>query len=325
MQIKYFIQLIRPINLIITALAMYAVRWFIIIPILKTCIINDGYLAPYLNETEFLLLVLSVVLINAAGYVVNDFCDVETDTINKPEQLIVTQHISYKTTTIFYYTLNFIALIFASIISLKVHSIRLSSIHLASIGLLWMYAMYLKKLPLVGNLSVAILSATVLLIPIFYEPKVFYNQDETFKTSLSLILIIGLIIGTFAFITTLIREIIKDLQDKDGDQQTGCNTLPIYTSIKTTKIIIILLLSICSLLIAWIQYHLFINKAIYTLFNTWNLFCTILLQIPLLIVVAKLIQASNSKHYKILSITIKGIMMAGIISLFFVKLWFDKS
>jgi 4-hydroxybenzoate polyprenyltransferase len=325
MQIKYFIQLIRPINLAITALAMYAIRWFVIIPILKTCVTDNGYLAPYLNETEFLLLVLSVVLINAAGYVVNDFCDVETDRINKPDRLIVTQHISYKTTTVFYYALNLIALIFASIISIKVHAIRLSSIHLASIGLLWMYAMYLKKMPFLGNFSVAILSATVLLMPLFYEPIVFYNQDETFKVSLSLILTLGFIISAFAFITTLIRELIKDLQDVDGDQQTGCNTLPIYTSINTTKTITVICIGISILFIAWIQYHLFINRTTYHLFTTWNLYCSMLLQLPLFFTAIKLLQAKESKQYKVLSTGLKLIMAAGILSLLFVKLWFDHA
>ncbi|MFM2226150.1 MAG: hypothetical protein RJA07_2352 [Bacteroidota bacterium] len=321
---KYYFQLIRPINLLLTAFAMYAVRFFIIIPILKNCTTNEGYLAPYLNECWFVLLVLSVLLINAAGYVINDFCDIDTDAINKPEKLIISKKISFKAASIFYYVLNIAGIFLGMMLAYYVHALRLSSIHLAAVGLLWLYATQLKKMPIVGNLSVALLGAVVILMPVFFEPIVFYNDTIQFQTSTQLIFKISLIFSAFAFLMQLIRELIKDLQDVEGDEQTGCNTLPIWASIKTTKIICASIIIVSMIVLSWFQIHFFYHRNFYKLFNSWNLFNIILIQLPLLFVVIKIWKANAAKQYAVLSIVLKLVMLAGICSMLFIKLWFEN-
>ncbi len=310
--------------MLLTAFAMYCVRWFLIIPILKTCRTDEGYYAPYLNEGWFVLLVLSVLFINAAGYVINDYCDVETDLINKPEKVFITKSISYSQAATCYYCLNILGIILGIMVSLKINSLKFSSIHLAAVGLLWLYAMQLKKKPIVGNIAVVMLSALVMLLPIIYEPIVFYNAENNFQTQVQIILSVGLIFAAFAMLTQWIREMIKDLQDVEGDKLTGCNTLPIWLSIKSTKIFLSVLIAITLFSVGWFQFHFYVHRKFYPVFNLWNLFTIVLIQLPLLVVLVKLWQADKSQQYKVLSTIMKVVMFAGIFSMLFIQQWFQQ-
>jgi len=303
---------------------MYAVRLFIIIPVLKSCTIEDGYLSPYLNNFWFFLLVMSVVLINAGGYIINDCCDVETDKINKPKQVYVGHSISLQQATVLYYTITILGIIIGCVVSFKISNIKMATIHLASVGLLWLYATQLKKLPVIGNIAVAILSAVVLLLPVFYEPIIFYNPSPDFDIALHLIVVAAFTFACFAFATQLIREMIKDLEDLNGDKATGCNTLPIWTSIKTSKKIIALLILLTTVGIGWFQYYFYVHRSFYNLFQTWNLYTTILLQLPLLFVLLRLSKAETPQQLKVLSTTMKVIMLAGIVSMVFIQQWFQN-
>ena len=303
---------------------MYCVRWFLIIPILKTCKMDDGYLSPYLHEGWFMLLVLSVLFINAAGYVINDYCDVETDLINKPEKVFITKNMSYSQAATFYYCLNIVGIILGIVVSLKINSLKFSSIHLAAVGLLWLYAMQLKKKPIVGNIAVAILSALVMLLPIIYEPIVFYNAENNFQTQVQIILSAGVVFAAFALLTQWIREMIKDLQDMEGDKQTGCNALPIWLSIKSTKIFLSMLIAVTLFSVGWFQFHFYVHRKFYPVFNLWNLFTIVLIQLPLLVVIVKLWQAQKPEQYKVLSTILKVVMFAGTFSMLFIQQWFQQ-
>jgi 4-hydroxybenzoate polyprenyltransferase len=169
---------------------------------------------------------------------------------------------------------------------------------------------------------VALLSAVLILIPVFYEPIVFYNNTEVFNDSIKIILKCGLIYAAFAFLIQLIREIVKDLQDLEGDKITGCNTLPIATSVKITKIICSAIILITIVLIGWFQIHFYYQKDFYTLFNSWNLYTTILIQLPLLFILVRLYLSNTPNQYKIVSNILKIVMFTGILSMMFIKLWF---
>jgi 4-hydroxybenzoate polyprenyltransferase len=301
---------------------MIAIRFFIIIPVLKNCTVNGGYLSPFLNDFWFSILILSVLLINSAGYIINDICDIETDLINKPNKVYINNHLPLKKAAMFYYILNISGIVLGIILSLKVNAMRLSSIHLAAIGLLWVYAMYLKKLPFIGNLSVALLSSVLILMPIFFEPIIFYNNTEAFNDSIKIILKCSLIYASFAFLMQLVREIIKDLQDVEGDKITGCKTLPIATSVLFAKIICSFFIIATIIFIGWFQVHFYYQKEFYSVFNNWNFYSTILIQIPLLFILVKLFLSKTAKNYSVLSFITKGVMITGIISMVFIKLWF---
>ncbi len=319
-----YLKLIRPINLLLTAFAMYAVRWFIIIPLLKNCVIGEGHLSPYLNEFWFLILVVSVLCINAAGYIINDFCDVETDKINKPNKVYISQTISFSQASKFYYSINIIGIILGTLVAYQLRSLHLASLQIAAAGLLWLYAMQLKKRPIVGNIAVALLSAIALLMPIFFEPIVFYNSQPEFDVVVQIILLATLVFAAFAFLTQWIRELLKDLQDIEGDKATGCNTLPIWLSVNAAKFLITILIAVTMCCIAWFQFHFYRQRMFYSLFNTWNIYVSILLQLPLLFVLLSLWKAEKPQQYKVLSTVMKVVMLAGIVSMFFIQQWFQN-
>ena len=317
-------QLIRPINLLLTAFCMYCVRSFIIIPILKNCKVEDGYLAPYLNNPFFSLLVLSVVFINAAGYIINDYCDVETDKINKPEKLIITKNISFKQASITYYCLNIAGILLGVIVALTIHSVRLATIHLLSVGLLWLYATQFKRLPLIGNIVVSMLSALVIVMPLFFEPIIFSENYQEFILMKQVLLRSGLVFSVFAFLISMIREIIKDLQDVEGDKKTGCNTLPVMLSTKSVKLIVSFFIALTIATLLYFQYHFFVHRKFYLLFNYWNLYCILLIQLPLILVAIRIWKAEKAQQYKVLSGIIKFAMFSGIASMFFIQQWFEQ-
>ena len=319
-----YLRLIRPINLLLTALAMYCVRWFIIIPLLKNCVIDEGYLSPYLNEGWFLLLVLSVVCINSAGYIINDFCDVETDKLNKPDKVVITKSVSYSQASVYYYTLNIIGILLGALVAFKIRSFHLASVQVAAAGLLWLYAMQLKKRPVIGNVAIALLSAVAVLMPVFYEPIIFYNAQSDFDSVLQVILLSASVFAVFAFLTQWIREIIKDLQDLEGDKSTDCNTLPIWLSVKATKIVLAVLILITMACVGWFQFHFYSHRHFYKLFTIWNIYVSVLLQLPLLFVLLNLWKAEKPQQYNVLSTTIKVVMLAGMISMVFIQQWFQN-
>jgi 4-hydroxybenzoate polyprenyltransferase len=217
-----------------------------------------------------------------------------------------------------------VGIILGIVVSLKINSLKFSSIHLAAVGLLWLYAMQLKKKPIVGNIAVAILSALVMLLPIVYEPIVFYNSENNFHEQIQIILQAGLVFAAFALLTQWIREMIKDLQDVEGDELTGCNTLPIWLSIKSTKIILSILIATTLFSGAWFQFHFYVHRKFYPVFNLWNLFTIVLIQLPLLVVIVKLWKAEKPEQYKVLSTIMKVVMFAGIFSMLFIQQWFQQ-
>ena len=209
-------------------------------------------------------------------------------------------------------------------VAYQLRSLHLSSLQIAAAGLLWLYAMQLKKRPIVGNIAVALLSAIALLMPIFFEPIVFYNSQPEFDVVVQIILLATLIFAAFAFLTQWIRELLKDLQDIEGDKATRCNTLPIWLSVNAAKILIAILIFITISCIGWFQFHFYRQRMFYSLFNTWNIYVSILLQLPLLFVLLSLWKAEKPQQYKVLSITMKVVMLAGIVSMFFIQQWFQN-
>jgi 4-hydroxybenzoate polyprenyltransferase len=296
---------IRPINLIIMALLMWAMRFFLIKPILAIL-----FIYPYLNDFHFILLTLSVILIAAGGYIINDCCDAEIDEINKPSKNQIGVNLSYQSAQYYYYSFNILAFFIACYLSFKCNSLKLASIHLLAAGLLWLYANNLKRKLFVGNLAIASLSALVVLIPIFFEPIIFYNPEVDFAQALKYVLVIGLFMAMFAFIISLAREIVKDMEDLKGDTFYGCRNIPIVYGIHIAKWITIslLLLILIAMGMTIFYYHTLIYQ-----FYIFGVFALII-YIQFL-----LINLSNTTSNKIsfISTLLKLLMIIGFGSIIF--------
>ncbi len=237
----YFFRLIRPLNLLIIALTMYSTRVFLYV---YEQLFNSVILQRSGEELDFFLLVFSTVLIAAAGNIINDYFDVKADRINKPEKLIITKYIDRKLAILSHWVINFIAFSIAVYLSVRNNTFWYVFIHLLSINSLWFYSMYFKRKPLIGNIIIAGLTA---LVPILCGVH-FYVQNEfpigevtNFNDAFTYwIYQLGhghfiFILAFFAFSANFSREIIKDIEDTDGDKYLNAKTFPILYGAKKAK------------------------------------------------------------------------------------------
>jgi len=190
-----------------------------------------------LSLLSLLMLIMAVVLIAAAGNIINDIKDVEIDKINKPEKVIIGNQISKYEANVIYIAFNVMALFISAVIGAKLQFEGGFFVLPIMIGLLYIYSVYLKKMPLIGNLVVAILSASAITIPHWFE-----NISFAFEFQ-----IIPYLFFAFAFLISLVREIVKDMEDLDGDSQQKAKTLPIVIGMKASKWLVIFLMTLCLL------------------------------------------------------------------------------
>lgn len=269
-------RVIRPKNLAITAWLLVMAQWFIF---------NNNF--PEFS-LPFLSVAGSILLAAAGGYIINDYYDVKIDVINKPQEVIVGRKLSKKHALVYYFILNTFSLLLSVLGGWKVVLIVGTSLFL-----LWLYSNALKRLPFIGNFSVSLLAGfTIFTLAIF---------NELYSIEAFLFIV-------FAFGSTLVREILKDLEDRKGDAQHGCKTLPIVLGIASTKVIlagIILAYVLASGILAFlVNTHQFIYLSltvgplyIYSLFSLYR--------------------ADSKKHFKRLSTISKLIMVIGIFAMIF--------
>lgn len=304
-----YLRLIRFPNLIIVAFTQYLLEFLILIPAFSA-----AGLSPALDIPRFLLLVCSTMLIAAGGYVINDIEDVEIDRINKPEKQIVGRLISVKSAWVYYFILFFLGFVISLYLAIHINNLPLLSIYPAAWLLLYLYSKYFKKMPLIGNVTVAVFCALVAGIVLFAERHAFMelvNMGVHFKVTAVFIFYLF-----FAFISTLYREIIKDLEDHQGDAENGCRTLPIVLGIKTTKVITFTVGGIFALGFYFLLKHLYYFSGNAPLGFTLVLVGMVL---PLSASFYFLYNAQQKSDYKYLSRIAKFLMLSGILLLFLLK------
>lgn len=258
----HFLRLIRPINLFVIALIMYSLRFYFVN--------KTGEYGPFVslsNEFDYFLLVFSTVIIAAGGNIINDYFDVKADKINKPHKVIIGKYIKPRLAIVWHWILNFIAFSIAVYLSLKFDTFWYVFIHLLSINLLWIYSMRLKRKFLIGNIVVSLLTALVPILAGIFILNFIWSIPEGGKidvtnpipliTHKELDLIILLIFSAFAFFLNLVREIIKDVEDIEGDKLLRAKTIPMILGERKARIISLILL-IFVLISAMIGLYLFV-------------------------------------------------------------------
>lgn len=194
-------------------------------------------------------MVLSTVLIAAAGNIINDYFDVRADRINRPERVIVGKTIKRRWAILFHWVFNFIAFGMAVYLSYRFRTFWYLFIHLLSINLLWGYSMQLKRTLVVGNIVVALLTGLVpILVGIYYNQYIgdqlltsYYPFKFEIINEYPLYLSFGL--GCFAFLLNWTREIVKDIEDIKGDKHLKAKTIPIVFGVKKAKTISLFIFS----------------------------------------------------------------------------------
>lgn len=305
------------------ALTQYAMRYFIMEPLLPSA----GF-ALQLDNFHFALLVLSTVFIAAAGYIINDYFDTQTDWINKPERVVVGVAINRRVAMTLHTILNIIGVAIGVYLSIYIKLFSLSFLFLLTSGLLWFYSTSYKKQFLIGNLTVAFLTSMVPMLVILFELPLLNREYGAImlqhNTNFNYIFIWVTGFAVFAFLTTFIREIIKDAEDFEGDNAYGMKTLPIKLGMTVTKIIITVLIFICVTMLLYILIR-FIMFSSETIDYISLIYIVGLLVLPFFILATMVIMANKKIDFRRASYMIKIIMLIGIlysaVVFYIIKFW----
>ena len=234
-------RLIRLSNLLFIFFSMMGIAYFI----LK----NNSFQKVDFSIFDYSLLILSTVIIAAAGNMINDYFDIKADRINKPERVIVSKYLKKRWVILIHWILNIIAVLISIYLSFKYNSLLFVFIHLGSINLLWFYSVYLKRKVIIGNLIVAILASYIPLIAVWYfrianeSTYIFSSYDsESWSTNLDYSFIY--FISFCGFLQIFALEITKDIDDMIGDKVMNIITIPMKYGVQKAAWIAMILLQI---------------------------------------------------------------------------------
>lgn len=312
-KIGAFFKLVRWPNLLITALTMCLV-WHCIMSVPSTL--------------AFTLLVIAMVLIQGGGYVINDIFDMDIDAINKPDKRIVGKIFTERQAKLYYIALTIIGLGCGLAASIMANGKNFYTIFAALILLacfLYSYSSRYKKELVIGNLIVSLSVAFAVFLPWLFQVLSMLGDQEMLLENqewMHVTLHIVLIYTVFAFMMTLIREIVKDMEDMKGDGRSHCRTIPIVWGMNTALIIVIALSFLTCLGVSITSDYLYkefglsitsyMLKASYLLLlgfgiagNTYSLLNDK--------------SRKTEKNFHIQSIAMKIIMLIGVLSMFFIK------
>ncbi|MDQ3048559.1 MAG: geranylgeranylglycerol-phosphate geranylgeranyltransferase [Bacteroidota bacterium] len=299
-----FLKLIRVQNLLIIAFTQYMIRWCLILPIFRI----RGF-ELQLSSLHFFLIVLSTVMIAAAGYIINDYFDVRIDKVNKPERMVIDKGVKRRVAMGAHTVINILAIGISLFVAWRIGSWKLSIIHFICASGLWFYSTTFKRQFLIGNIIIAVFTALVPLVTGLYEllPCYKFYAGASFKD----VWVYIFAVSFFAFITTLLREIIKDIEDHEGDKAFGCKTMPIVIGIRSAKNVAILISVATMICLAYMQMIFWKgdNQPAFWYF-------VIALQLPFVFLIWKTHTALSKKDLRIAGNTAKMIMFFGVCYLF---------
>lgn len=300
---RSILNLIRWKNLLMIALVQLLIKYALLEPFgINTTLDTFG----------IILLIVSTICIAAAGNIINDIYDVETDTINKPNKVIIGKSVSEKTGFNLFIIFNIIGVGIGFFLSNHVGKSAFFSVFVIISALLYVYATYLKQTLLLGNIVISILVALSLIVVGIFEllPAITAQNQQTQLTFFNIILDYAL----FAFIINLLREIAKDIEDIDGDYKVGMNTLPIAIGReRATKVLFVLSLIPIVLVATYVVKYLYKNPLAVGYFLLFIIG-------PLLYITIKSFNAKAKKDYRHISNMIKLVMLFGMLSLVLYKL-----
>jgi 4-hydroxybenzoate polyprenyltransferase len=270
-----FFRLIRVRNLVMILITQYLTRILLIGP-------REDW-RQIVADPRMLVLSVSTLFIAAAGYIINDYFDVKIDIVNKPERVIIGRYLKRRVAMGAHQFLNITGVFLGLLVSKWVFLVNVFSV-----TLLWFYSERFKRAPFIGNMVVSVLTALSLLVVSVVYP---WNRHLVF------------IYALFSFFITLVREIIKDMEDVRGDETHGCRTLPIVWGIRRTKLFLYVLIA-GFIMLLYLMAHTLSNVTLSWLFT--------LLLIPIAWLVYRLVFADTRRQFSALSQLCKLIMLLGL-------------
>lgn len=305
---QLFFRLIRALNLLVIALSLSLFYYLILVPAHKHKLFTT--LLPF-TTIEFVLFVVAVLCIAAAGNIINDYFDFELDKEYKPNRALPQGLVSLDMAMYLHAAFAFVGIGLGFYLGYSVSNINIGYYFILATLLLYVYSSFLKRVPLVGNVVIALLSGFVFVLLLLFEAN--FLNTITFEGGqyvLDMLLWQVKFYGGFAVLTTLARELVKDLEDREGDAAYNINTLAVQYGEGVAKSVagLVLLVTVVGLLF-------FMNS--FWQAGAWREFyyLLVLVVLPLLAALVLLFGATTSTQYKRISYLLKFIMLSGILSM----------
>ncbi len=293
-----YLNLIRYQNLLFLALVQIFIKYGLILPF---------EVDTTLTTFDFALLVIATLSIAAAGNIINDVYDVEIDKINKPNKVLIGKKIPERNANRLFIILNIIGVSIGFYLSNSIGKPGFAAMFIIFSALLYLYASYLKGMLLIGNLVVSALVAMSLIIVVLFDVLPAINAQN--QIAQSALFKIVLHYSLFAFFINFIREIVKDVQDINGDKKGEMNTLPIAIGRKRTVLTVFALGVFITLAVVFYMYEYLYDK------QFLMLYFLLALVGPLLFFCIKTWAAKSKSEFGMLSKLLKLIMFLGICSI----------
>ena len=302
--IAAFLKLVRLPNLFFIALSQGLFQFCIYRPM------YDGHI-PANDNLHFIFLSFASLLIAAAGYIINDYFDINIDEVNKPGRMVVDKVISRRWAIAWHFLLNSAGLLLTILALPFLQKWYLILANMLCMALLWFYSTSFKKKLLIGNIVISLLTAWTILI-IFFSKVNLGDAIGAGTTDYHRFFRFAVLYAGFAFIISLIREAIKDMEDMPGDAKYGCRTMPIVWGVNATKVytavwLVVLISMVVIVMIYMLQFRWWLPVS----------YCIATIIFPLSIVLIKLRNSSMPKNFHQLSSITKLVMFTGILSILF--------
>jgi 4-hydroxybenzoate polyprenyltransferase len=309
--IAAFFRLIRWPNLVFIIITQLLFYW---------CISKRSFTAyqvfSYLEPTHLLLIIAASVFIAAGGYIINDYFDLNIDRVNKPHKLVVEKIIKRRWAIIWHLVLSAIGLCLSFCASLLIGDwyFIITIANFCCIVALWVYSTTYKKRLLVGNTLISALTAWVILVLYIAQFPHWFKVDIGYKIrydgAMENLFKYAMLYAAFSFVISLIREVIKDMEDMEGDAKYGCKTMPIVWGIPTTKVFVAVWIVVLLGALTILQFY-----ALH--FYRWIglMYCLAFIMLPLAWILKKLYLAKVPNDFHKISTIIKLVMLAGILSM----------
>jgi 4-hydroxybenzoate polyprenyltransferase len=302
-----FIKMIRLPNLFFIALTQILFHT----AVLNTILLPLGT-RPSIDGLNFILLVVSSVLIAGAGYIINDYFDINIDQINKPTANVVDKIVSRRWAMAWHFVLSGVGIILSAWVSWRTGFWYILLGNFMCVLLLFGYSVSLKRKLLSGNIIISLLTAWVILVISIAKINTQTLVIPAVTEAVNKITRIAFLYAGFAFISSLIREAIKDIEDLQGDERYGCRTMPIVWGVNAAKVYIAVWLIVILALLVILQVYV-------ARFEWWwaMVYSIVFIIGPFVLIFLQLYKAKDQKDYHRLSNWTKLVMLTGILSMIF--------
>ncbi len=302
--IAAFLKLVRLPNLFFIALTQV---------LFQVCIYEILYKgdAPERDTFHFILLVAASLMIAAAGYIINDYFDINIDEVNKPGKMVVDRHIHRRWAIAWHFILSLAGIVLTAFAVPLDRKWYIILANIFCVMLLWFYSTSFKRKLLIGNIVISLLTAWTVMVIFFSKYEISdlitdggAREQKFFR--------LALLYAGFAFIISLIREAIKDMEDMPGDAKYGCRTMPIAWGVNATKVYTAVWLVVLIAILILLQVYV-------SRFGWWLpvVYSAVTIILPLILVLFKLRSSRTTLEFHQLSNITKLVMFSGIISMIF--------